>query len=181
MTGTQNLFIYFFSVYVQNDANAQELAALKAVISCIERYKLEAEYPLDPLQKRVAQLERSKSDKKRGRDFSKHQQSKKHRANGGYRGFRASGGSAASSRQAPPVYADRTVYGAMPARYHQAASNHYDYQVPGQSAYAQQINDQRLYYYPQDDRVAPNSYSAAPANYNGYAGSGLQPSHQPYM
>lgn len=165
----------------QNDANAQELAALKAVISCIERYKLEAEYPLDPLQKRVAQLERSKSDKKRGRDFSKHQQSKKHRANGGYRGFRASGGNAASSRQAPPVYADRTVYGAMPARYHQAASNHYDYQVPGQSAYAQQINDQRLYYYPQDDRVAPNSYNAAPANYNGYAGSGLQPSHQPYM
>lgn len=69
----------------------------------------------------------------------------------------------------------------MPARYPQAALNPYDYQVPGQSAYAQQINDQRLYYYPQDDRVAPSSYNAAPTNYDGYTGSGLQPSHQSYM
>lgn len=52
MTGTQN-FLFYFSVYVQNDANAQELAALKAVISCIERYKLEAEYPLDPGGKKI--------------------------------------------------------------------------------------------------------------------------------
>ena len=41
--------------------NAQELGALKAVIRCVEEYKLETDYPLDPLQKRVAQLERSQA------------------------------------------------------------------------------------------------------------------------
>ena len=41
--------------------NEQELGALKAVIRCVEEYKLETDYPLDPLQKRVAQLERSQA------------------------------------------------------------------------------------------------------------------------
>jgi hypothetical protein len=82
---------------LQNDANAQELAALKSVIRCIEEFKLEADYPLDPLQKRVAQLEKSKTDKKRGGEFGRRQQSKKPRANGGFRGFRAPGVAAASS------------------------------------------------------------------------------------
>ncbi|KAJ0098007.1 hypothetical protein Patl1_28585 [Pistacia atlantica] len=100
----------------QIDVNAQELAALKAVVNCVKEYKLEADYPLDPLQKRVAQLERSKSDKKRGGDFG-------------------------------------TAYGGMPERYPQAGPNPYDYQVPGQPAFAQQPTDQRLYFYPQDDRV----------------------------
>ncbi|KAL5753081.1 hypothetical protein ACOSP7_023252 [Xanthoceras sorbifolium] len=165
----------------QNDVNAQELAALKAVISCVEEYKLEADYPLDPLQKRVAQLERSKSDKKRGGDFGKHQHSKKQRANGGYRGSRAPGGNVAAGRQVPPVFVNRAGFRGMPERYPQAGPNPYDYQVPAQPAYAQQANDQRLYYYPQDDRVPPTSFNAAPANYGGYMGSGLQPSHQPYM
>nr|AIN75613.1 FRIGIDA3a-2 [Dimocarpus longan] len=165
----------------QNDVNAQELAALKAVIGCVEEYKLEADYPLDPLHKRVAQLERSKSDRKRSGDFGKHQHNKKQRANGGYRGSRASGSNVAAGRQVPSGFVNRAGFRGMPERYPQAGPNPYDYQVPGQPAYAQQANDQRLYYYTQDDRVPPTSFNAAPANYGGYMGSGLQPSHQPYM
>ncbi|XP_044469701.1 disease resistance-like protein DSC1 [Mangifera indica] len=63
------------------DVNAQELAALKAVVSCVQEYRLEPDNPLDPLQKRIEQLERLKSDKKRGGDFGRRQHSKKQRAN----------------------------------------------------------------------------------------------------
>ncbi|XP_044469719.1 FRIGIDA-like protein 3 [Mangifera indica] len=38
----------------QIDVNAQELAALKAVVSGVKEYGLEADYPLDPLQQRVS-------------------------------------------------------------------------------------------------------------------------------
>ncbi|KAE8700063.1 putative Aspartic proteinase nepenthesin-1 precursor [Hibiscus syriacus] len=51
----------------QDDINARELAALKAVVRCVQDYGLEADYSLDPLQKRLAQLEKAKADsKKRG-------------------------------------------------------------------------------------------------------------------
>ncbi|KAJ9158963.1 hypothetical protein P3X46_024503 [Hevea brasiliensis] len=164
----------------QGDANAQELAALKAVIRCVEEYQLEADYPLDPLRKRVAQLVKSKSDKKRNGDFGKHQQSKKPRANGGYRGFR--GGpppGLAAGRQGPPVFSERIPYTGMPERYPHAGPNPYNYQVPGQSSYGQPATDQRMYYYPQDDRTT-GSYDAAP-NYGSYMGAGIRSAHQPYM
>ncbi|EEF37448.1 FRIGIDA-like protein 3 [Ricinus communis] len=166
----------------QIDINAQELATLKAVIRCVEEYKLEADYPLDPLQRRVAQLAKSKSDKKRTGDFNRHHQSKKPRANGGYRRFR--GGAAPGTtgvRQAPPVYAERTPYTGMPERYPHVGPNPYDYQIPSQSAYGQPATDQRMYYYPADDRVPTGSYDAAPSSYSSYMGTGMRPSHQPYM
>lgn len=166
---------------MQCDGNALELAALKAVIRCVEEYKLEADYPLDPLQKRVAQLEKSKSDKKRVGDFSKHQQSKKSRPNRGYRGFRGGAASGtASGWQAPPAFVERTAYAGMSERYPHTAPNPYEYQVPGQSAYGQQAADQRMYYNPPDDRVTASSYSAAP-NYGSYIGTGMRSSHQPFM
>ncbi|XP_022739907.1 FRIGIDA-like protein 3 [Durio zibethinus] len=161
----------------QGDVNAQELAALRAVIRCVHEYGLEADYPLDPLQKRFAQLEKSKSDnRKRVGDFGKHHQSKRSRPSGGFRGFRGPPG-----RQVPPVYNERAAYVGMPERYPHAGPNPYDYQVPNQPAYAPQANDQRLYYYSQDDRGPAPSYNTATSNYGSYGGSGLQPSHQPYM
>jgi hypothetical protein len=179
-----DLFTDEFS-HLQNDVNAQELAALKAVIRCVEEFKLEADYPLDPLQKRVAQLDKSKTDKKRGGDFGKRQQSKKPRAHGGFRGFRASGVTAPSAasvgRHIPPAFVERAAYTGMSERYPHAGLATYDYQVPSQPAYAQQTNDQKLYYYPQDDRVTPTSYNAASTTYGSYIGNGLQSSHQPYM
>lgn len=169
----------------QNEANAQELAALKGVIRCVEEFKLEADYPLDPLQKRVAQLEKSKNDKKRGGDFSKRQQSKKPRGHGGFRGFRAPGVAAVSAatagRQGPPAFVERVAYTGMSERYPHAGLTAYDYQVPSQPTYAQQPNDQRLYYYPQDDRAAATSFNTGSTGYGSYVSGGLQSSHQPYM
>lgn len=66
---------------VQNEVNERELAALKAVVKCIEEHKLEEQYPVDPLQKRVLHLEKAKADKKRVTEATK-PQPKRPRANG---------------------------------------------------------------------------------------------------
>ncbi|KAA8543588.1 hypothetical protein F0562_021666 [Nyssa sinensis] len=66
---------------VQNEVNERELTALKAVTKCIEDHKLEEQYPLDPLQKMVQQLEKAKADKKRATEVAK-PQPKRPRANG---------------------------------------------------------------------------------------------------
>ncbi|KAK7350545.1 hypothetical protein VNO77_09283 [Canavalia gladiata] len=66
----------------QIEVNERELIALKAVIKCIEEHKLDEQYPLDPLQKRVIQLEKAKADKKRVTEATK-PQPKRPRANGG--------------------------------------------------------------------------------------------------
>ncbi|XP_043693472.1 FRIGIDA-like protein 4a isoform X1 [Telopea speciosissima] len=46
-------------------AGRKEQSALRAVIKCIEEYKLEAEFPPEGLRKRLEQLEKSKAEKKR--------------------------------------------------------------------------------------------------------------------
>ncbi|KAJ8559408.1 hypothetical protein K7X08_003466 [Anisodus acutangulus] len=66
---------------VQNDVNEKELSALKAVLKCIEDHKLEEQYPVDPLQKRVLLLEKAKADKKKATEVAK-PQSKRPRPNG---------------------------------------------------------------------------------------------------
>ncbi|KAF6164600.1 hypothetical protein GIB67_032828 [Kingdonia uniflora] len=66
----------------QNEVNERELMALKFVLKCIEEHKLEEQYPVDPLQKRVVQLEKAKADKKRVVEAAK-PQSKRPRASGG--------------------------------------------------------------------------------------------------
>uniref|UniRef100_A0A7N0VG16 FRIGIDA-like protein n=1 Tax=Kalanchoe fedtschenkoi TaxID=63787 RepID=A0A7N0VG16_KALFE len=43
----------------------KEQSALRAVIKCIEEYKLENEFPLDNLKKRLEQLEKAKTEKKK--------------------------------------------------------------------------------------------------------------------
>lgn len=176
----------------QNDANTQELTALRAVIRCVEDYKLEAQYPLDSLHKRVVQLDKSKSDKKRHVEFGKSQPPpKKARANGGpFRNSSGGGGGGGrrggggGSRHAPPNFNERaTSYTGFAESYPHAVPNTYTYQIPSQPAsFGQQNGDQRLYYYPQqDNRVNATSYSAAPPNYGNYMGSASQPSQQPYM
>ncbi|XP_059297781.1 FRIGIDA-like protein 3, partial [Lycium ferocissimum] len=64
----------------QNDVTEKQLTALKAVIKCIEDHKLEGQYPVDPLQKKVLQLEKEKADKKRATEVAK-PQPKRPRAN----------------------------------------------------------------------------------------------------
>ena len=79
---------YMFFLNILNDlllfqieVNDRELVALKAVIKCIEEHKLDHQYPLDPLQKRVVQLEKAKADRKRETEATK-PQPKRPRANG---------------------------------------------------------------------------------------------------
>lgn len=57
----------------QNEVSERELTALKSVIKCIEEHKLEEQYALEPLQKRVIQLEKAKADKKRVTEAAKPQ------------------------------------------------------------------------------------------------------------
>ncbi|XAR51332.1 hypothetical protein NMG60_11005932 [Bertholletia excelsa] len=167
-----------------NGGNAQELAALRAVIRCVREFKLEADYPLDPLQKRVLQLEKWKPDKKRSGESGKHQQYKKPRVNGGLHGYRAPvPAAAAGGRQGPTSYGERTKYAGISQSYPHMGPDTYAYQTTNQPGYAQQSYDQRSYYYPQDDRVAapPPPYNAAASGYGSYMGSGMQSSHQQYM
>ncbi|CAL5347207.1 unnamed protein product [Camellia sinensis] len=46
-------------------AARKEQSALRAVIKCIEEYKLEAEFPSEHLKKRLEQLEKTKSEKRK--------------------------------------------------------------------------------------------------------------------
>lgn len=57
----------------QNDVNEKELTALKAIIRCIEDHKLEEQFPVDPLQKQVMEIEKAKADKKRATEVAKPQ------------------------------------------------------------------------------------------------------------
>ncbi|GER54585.1 FRIGIDA-like protein [Striga asiatica] len=64
----------------QNEVNEKELSALKAVIKCIEDHKIEHQFPVGPLNKQVAQIEKAKAEKKRATEVSK-PQPKRPRAN----------------------------------------------------------------------------------------------------
>uniref|UniRef100_A0A7C8ZNU9 FRIGIDA-like protein n=1 Tax=Opuntia streptacantha TaxID=393608 RepID=A0A7C8ZNU9_OPUST len=67
-----------------NEVNERELSALKAVIKCVEEHKLEEQFPLDPLVKRVLQLEKAKADKKRATEVTKPQSKRPRATNTGY-------------------------------------------------------------------------------------------------
>ncbi|XP_068655716.1 FRIGIDA-like protein 3 [Aristolochia californica] len=152
---------------VQNNANAQELAALKAVIRCIDEYKLEGDYELSPLQKRVAQLQKAKTDKKRIVDT----------ANPSPKRLRASG-RFGSSRQPPPMFFERGGYHEGPDRYPDMGPPNYGYPQPSQAVNGQQPSYQQLYFYQEEQ--APHGV-AGPPNYNRYPGGGFQGgAPQPY-
>ncbi|KAF5177736.1 Frigida-like protein [Thalictrum thalictroides] len=53
------------SIQSLNEATAKELAAVRAIIKCIEEHNLESEYPRGILDMRVEQLEKQKADRKR--------------------------------------------------------------------------------------------------------------------
>lgn len=55
----------FWSSVLQHLAAKKEQSALRAVVRCIEEYKLQAEFPPENLKKRLEQLEKVKPEKKR--------------------------------------------------------------------------------------------------------------------
>ncbi|RID62967.1 hypothetical protein BRARA_E02002, partial [Brassica rapa] len=58
------LHIYIF-IFLSNLVARKEQSALKAVLKCIEEYKLEEEFPPENLKKRLDQLEKTKTDKRK--------------------------------------------------------------------------------------------------------------------
>lgn len=161
--------LYLFDVLrclqmFQNDVNDKELTALKAVIKCIEDHKLEEQYPLDPLQKRVLQLEKAKADKKRATEVAK-PQSKRPRANGVGYGPGPRGVTAAATNN---VATDKNFYARMTDRYPQ-----YIYDRP------------YCYSGPNDSHVSPIMGAAAayslPASHGNFFGSGYQYQAAPYL
>ncbi|KAK9747791.1 hypothetical protein RND81_02G014900 [Saponaria officinalis] len=66
------------------DVNERELGALKVVIKCVEENKLEDQFPLDSLVKRVIFLEKVKAEKKRATEVTKPQSKRPRASNVGY-------------------------------------------------------------------------------------------------
>ncbi|KAL2319352.1 hypothetical protein Fmac_028321 [Flemingia macrophylla] len=107
------------SLTAQIEVNDRELIALKAVIKCIEDHKLDNQYPLDPLQKRVILLEKAKADKKWVTEAAK-PQPKRPRANGVGYGPRITN-----------IPSDKTSYARVADRYPQYLYDRsYMYPVP---------------------------------------------------
>ncbi|KAH7423128.1 hypothetical protein KP509_12G040400 [Ceratopteris richardii] len=54
----------------KDEIHMKELNAARAVLKCVETYKLEADYPTEGLQRRIAQLEKLSTEKRRNPDTS---------------------------------------------------------------------------------------------------------------
>ncbi|XP_058743410.1 FRIGIDA-like protein 3 [Vicia villosa] len=110
----------------QIEVNEREMIAHKAVIKCIEEHKLEEQYSLEPLVKRVVQLEKAKADKKRETEATK-PQPKRPRANGVGYGPRVTNNIPSDKTSYARVAADRYpqyVYD-RPYMYAGPTDNHY--------------------------------------------------------
>lgn len=142
----------------QNEMNERELSALKLVIKCVEDHKLEEQYPVDPLQKRILQLEKAKADKRRAAEAAK-PLSKRPRANGSTYNSRV------TSFPPPTNFSPEKSFYCTPERYP------YPYD--------------RQYMYPVETHpppmMAPATYTISPPHTT-YYGNGYQVQYQsPYM
>lgn len=192
------------STAAQNEANTKELSAYRAVIKCIEEHKLESQYSPDSLQKRVAQLEKAKADRKRSAGAVK-SQPKRPRANGGNVGAYVAPPLSAAERS-PALYAasntaDRGFYRPMDrVQYSGAAPGVASYNLQGQSPYDRAgqgiyssaygignrspVSLSRSYMYPSDNMgpslLGTGSYNSS-TNYSHHFGSGLPPPPSAYQ
>ncbi|CAG7859967.1 hypothetical protein HID58_031837 [Brassica napus] len=57
----------------QDEFNERELTGVKAVVKCVEVHNLEEHYPVEPLQKRILELEKTKAEKKKATEPAKPQ------------------------------------------------------------------------------------------------------------
>ncbi|GFS35393.1 hypothetical protein Acr_00g0039540 [Actinidia rufa] len=83
-----------YSVSALEEANNLELNATKTIIKCVEDHKLESQFTLEGLRKRVTQLEKAKAEKRKGAIPTSKPSNKRAHGGGGGRG--SSGG--------PPSY-----------------------------------------------------------------------------
>jgi hypothetical protein len=154
-------------------AGRKEQSALRAVIKCIEEYKLEVEFPPENLKKRLEQLEKVKVEKKRPATVPAN---KRTRANNGGPMPPAKAGRLAnayvSSFPAAPTFIRSPTHAQYPAPvppYHSPPTM-YGSRSPPTNPYA---------YSPEATSLA-GSYPGAPMNYSPYGGYGncMAPAYQ---
>ncbi|KAG1348251.1 FRIGIDA-like protein 4a [Cocos nucifera] len=175
-----------------NNGSRKEQSALRSVMKCIEDRKLEAEFPLEGLQKRLENLEKAKVEKKKPSGGGP--ANKRTRANNGGPMPPAKAGRLTNNAYVSSFPAT-TAFVRSPSAHaaHPAAAPPYPYDRPaGHGVYGSRsppaIRDP--YAYPTEE-VAPAalgaSYPSAPMNYpaycaynNGLAGynNGLAPGYQ---
>ncbi|XP_031261512.1 FRIGIDA-like protein 4a [Pistacia vera] len=155
-------------------AARKEQSALRAVIKCIEEYKLGAEFPPENLKKRLEQLEKAKIEKKRPAAVPA---TKRTRASNGGPMPPAKAGrltnAYVSSFPAPPTFVRSPSHTQYPAGVSPYASPPavYGNRSPPTNPYA---------YSPEAAPPLAGSYPGAPMNYPAYGGygAGLAPAYQ---
>ncbi|KAK6927417.1 Frigida-like [Dillenia turbinata] len=133
-----------FSSAATEEANALELNSIKAIIKCVEDHKLEADFSLDTLKRRVPQLEKARADRKKSaasssRPSNKRPHDNRNRGRGRDRGGGRVGGpppfrpaKAGRFSNVPPSFGQRNL-----PQPHQPPAGRYSapYNYPSQSAY----------------------------------------------
>lgn len=169
-------YLYFF--LWQNLAGRKEQSALRAVIKCIEEYKLEAEFPPENLKKRLEQLEKAKTDKKRPAAVPANKRTRA--SNGGPMPPAKAGrltNAYVSSFPAAPTFIRSPSHTQYPA-----AVPAYPYDRPAAPAmYGSRSPPANPYAYsPEAAPPLAGSYPGAPINYPAYGGygNGMAPAYQ---
>lgn len=176
------------TIAAQHDANQKELSALKIVLKAISDLKLEEAYRPAPLEKRVAQLEKAKADRKRSASSGRPQQMKRPRTNNN-----PAGGSG-TAHDKPYFRPDnRAQYGEAVLPYGAATQSVYDrhsmggYNTTyGGGASRSPVALQNSYMYPSDGVASlgygASAYTPTPsAGYTSYGyGTGLPSSYPSY-
>lgn len=158
-------------------AARKEQSALRAVIKCIEEYKLESEFPPENLKKRLEQLEKVKTDKKKpAAVVPANKRTRASNGNGGPMPPAKAGrltNAYVSSFPAAPTFVRSPSHGQYPAALapYPSPPHMYGSRSPPANPYA---------YSPEAAPALAGSYPAAPMNYPAYGGYGnaLAPTYQ---
>ncbi|KAF5950537.1 hypothetical protein HYC85_012530 [Camellia sinensis] len=147
-------------------AARKEQSALRAVIKCVEEYKLEAEFPSKNLRKRLDQLEKSKTEKKKPAAVSAN---KRTRVN--------SGGPMPPAKAGRSTNAYVSSFPAAAAYVRSPSHAQYPVGVPlypaGPAMYGSRSPPTNPYAYsPEAAPPLAGSYQVAPVNYSPYGGYG---------
>lgn len=157
-------------------AARKEQSALRAVIKCIEEYKLEGEFPPENLKKRLEQLEKVKIEKKKPAAAPANKRTRASNSNGGPMPPAKAGrltNAYVSSFPAAPTFVRSPSHGQYPAALppYPSPPHMYGNRSPPANPYA---------YSPEAAPALTGSYPAAPMNYPAYGGygNGLAPTYQ---
>ncbi|OMO80749.1 Frigida-like protein [Corchorus capsularis] len=156
-------------------AARKEQSALRAVLKCIEEYKLEAEFPPENLKKRLEQLEKTKTEKRKPAAVPANKRTRA--SNGGPMPPAKAGrlmNAYVSSFPAPPTFVRSPTHTQYPAPVPA-------YPSPPPAMYGSRSPPTNPYAYSPEAAPPPlaGSYPGAPMNYPAYGGygNGLAPAY----